>query len=765
MEPREAEQPIEKSQGEPRRAEPSAELERGGARGAQPPLGSPSAPGAVQRGDVRRRYTPQRKRELLAAYAASGQTMADFAAAHGLSTASLCKWRKRVSAEGEAGLAPRPNPRNARGPHRGAASYTPEQRRAAVEAFLVAGQTLKDFARLWGVSKNTLAAWVKRHRAAGPKALEPQPRRPRAQPAASKGGVGRRLAQPVRELIARIRGQHDYFGLKRIRDVLLRFHALKVSTGGVRSALVAQGLAPTVEQRRRRRRAPPKVRSFERALPMQLWQSDITSFLIGRHRERVYLTVFLDDMSRYVVSFALHLQQKSALVLEALKDGMARFGKPREVLTDQGRQYFAWRGKSEFQRFLKREGIAHVVARSHHPQTVGKCERLWETLKRELIERVELEGLADARARLERFFVHYNHFRPHQGIGGLVPADRFFQAQDALRAALEQQLERNALALALEQAPPPAVFLFGQIGEEQVALHGERGRVVIETSRGGRTAMAAERIELRSPRDGHDASDPRVPNERAGAVQERWIRDALPAPPSAASAAQVLKEQTDECGPIDGGSGGQHRIDGGERTITAPAADAALHEARALQGGAAHAAPGEGPVGSGERGGEDQGARDLRGDAAALAREAQQGGGGGAVAAHAAARVAALPAGAGGDGGGAVAAAALAAPSGRDADATEAGRGPQAAPEADRRTRAQAQDRGGRDPAPAGVSGASGEGKDTGGEEGQRGDDGGGAAGAASGGGGGGRPGAQEEALRDAQIDCPRQSDSGCGAG
>src|SRR6185369_10235341 len=143
--------------GEPRRAKPEAELERGGARGAKPPSGSwsaaPAAASTSSTSNARsRRYTPTQKQALLAAYASSSATMVDFCAQHGITTASLCTWRRRQKAEGDAGLAARRNARNARGPHRGA--YPPEQRRAAVEAFLASGQTLQDFARIWGVSRN-----------------------------------------------------------------------------------------------------------------------------------------------------------------------------------------------------------------------------------------------------------------------------------------------------------------------------------------------------------------------------------------------------------------------------------------------------------------------------------------------------------------------------------------------------------------------------------------------------------------------------------
>src|SRR5262245_23584035 len=54
----------------------------------------------------------------------------------------------------------------------------------------------------------------------------------------------------------------------------------------------------------------------------------------------------------------------------------------------------------------------------------------------------------------------------HEGIGGLVPADRFFGAEDVLRKTIEAQLEKNELGLAVEESPRKPVFLFGQIGDQ-----------------------------------------------------------------------------------------------------------------------------------------------------------------------------------------------------------------------------------------------------------------------------------------------------------
>ena len=68
------------------------------------------------------------------------------------------------------------------------------------------------------------------------------------------------------------------------------------------------------------------------------------------------------------------------------------------------------------------------MAAPRHPQTLGKIERFWGTLWRECVEAAVFLDLGDAQRRIGLFIDHYNFQRPHQGIDGLVPADRFFGA-------------------------------------------------------------------------------------------------------------------------------------------------------------------------------------------------------------------------------------------------------------------------------------------------------------------------------------------------
>jgi transposase InsO family protein len=401
-------------------------------------------------------------------YLKIGGSQRDFCAAQGIVPSTFNNWLRDYQTQGEEKMRQQYTGYLASGKHDG--PYTPDQRRQAVEMFLKSGSTLHDFSKAWGVSEAALGHWVARYQKGGPKALES--RRP--------GGRPRRKG--VRELIEKVKRENPDFGLKKVRDFLGRISGVKVSKGSVRNALKDKGYP-----KGRIRRGPPKrqpPRRFERSCPGDLWQSDITSFVLPRYGQRVYLTVFLDDYSRFIVSWAMALQQKQELVVEALLSGIERFGKPKEVLTDQGRQYFAWRGKGDFQKLLRKEGIQHVVARTHHPQTVGKTERFWATVMEEFWERVQPQDLGDAKERLGHFINHYNYFRPHQGIDGMVPADRFFGAESQVRQALEKAMQKNELLLALGEAPRNPIYLVGQVGDQQVSMHGEKGKVVIQTPDG-----------------------------------------------------------------------------------------------------------------------------------------------------------------------------------------------------------------------------------------------------------------------------------------
>ena len=489
------------------------------------------------------------------------------------------KRRKGSGSAGDAGGDGAPGPRGKR--------YTAEQRREAVEAFHKSGLTQRMFAQQWDVSTMSLGRWLQIHAEAGPKGLE----RVTAGPAKRRGRAP--LAEPVREEIESVQRRFPDFGLKRVRNFLRRFSGLKVSLSSVRRVRKAKGLpAAAVIPKRRRKPGPP--RRFERSRPGELWQSDITYLNVPWQRGPLYLIAFLDDFSRYVVGHGLFTHQRQEIAMEVFMEACGKFGKPQELLTDQGRQYFAWRGKSEFQKLLLREGVKHVVARAHHPETVGKTERFWETLKRELWDRVHPKDLAEARERIAHFVAHHNHQRQHQSLDGLVPADRFFGAESEVKKAIEAAIKQNELRLALDERPRNPVYLVGQINGQTVSMHGEQGRLVVQGSDGTRQEIETKNLGAH-PGNQKEARDEQQRQQRQGGDAD---------------------SDTDSDDDEDGSPVARF---GGDRDPKAPPSHGV--EAGGIPGALEDAAAGAGAVGVGEPRGPDPRAPGGEGDPAHVARK------------------------------------------------------------------------------------------------------------------------------------------------
>ena len=138
---------------------------------------------------------------------------------------------------------------------------------------------------------------------------------------------------------------------------------------------------------------------------------------------------------------------------------------------------------------MDKRGIKQIVAKPQRPQTLGKIERFWGTLWRECIETSVFLDLEDARRRIGHFIDYYNFQRPHQGIDGLVPADRFFGAASEVLATLRLRVAANALELARNGVPKAPFYVTGRIGERAFSVHAEGERMILKREGQERTEV------------------------------------------------------------------------------------------------------------------------------------------------------------------------------------------------------------------------------------------------------------------------------------
>jgi len=363
------------------------------------------------------------------------------------------------------------------------AALTAEQRLLALDTWRRSGLPAGDFAALVGISKFTLYNWKHRFQKEGPGGLATRKR---------GGPKGSRLPEVTRRAILMMKEANPSWGTERISDLLARGPALPASPGAVARVLKEEGYqfeeSPTRPHRDR-------VREFERAKPCELWQTDLFTFILKRQNRRVYLVAFMDDHSRFIVGYGLHASQSAVLVLEVLRSALANYPAPAEILTDNGTQYITWRGKGIFTKEPEKRGIRQIVASPRRPQTLGKAERFWGSLWRECVEAAVFVDLADASRRIGLYIDHYNFERPHQGIGGLTPADRFFGAAPEVLRSLKERVAANALSLARHGVPREPFYLTGQVGGKSFSVHAEGERVILRHEAGEREEVSLEAPE------------------------------------------------------------------------------------------------------------------------------------------------------------------------------------------------------------------------------------------------------------------------------
>ena len=342
-------------------------------------------------------------------------------------------------------------------------AFPVEFRLRIVKLYLEEGYSRKLLVEQFGISTHSIQRWVKVFRLHGAAGLEPK------RPVSRKS----RVAEEVRRQAVEVKREHPEYGPRRISDFLKRFFFMRTSPATVQKTLAARGLVKKAPVKAEKN--PPKPRFFERARPNQLWQSDILTIRLGGHN--AYLIGFIDDYSRYITSLGLYRSQTAEHVLETYRRAVADYGVPKEVLTDNGRQYTNWRGKTRFEQELEKDRVKHIRSRPHHPMTLGKIERFWKSLLGEFLQRAQFDSFEQAVERTALWVKYYNHKRPHQGIGGLCPADRFFEIAHELKQTIEKGLEENALELALRGRPVDPFYMVGRMGGQSVVIRAEKGKV------------------------------------------------------------------------------------------------------------------------------------------------------------------------------------------------------------------------------------------------------------------------------------------------
>lgn len=165
---------------------------------------------------------------------------------------------------------------------------------------------------------------------------------------------------------------------------------------------------------------PYLLRGLEVVRPNQVWCSDIT--YIPMQRGFLYLVAVMDWYSRFVLSWELSNTLEAAFCSAALDAAFQRYGQPEIWNTDQGAQFTS---ESFLQPLLDRKIQISMDGRGRALDNVF-IERLWRSVKYELIYLHEFASGVELFAGLRNYFPFYNERRLHQGLSFATPAAKYF---------------------------------------------------------------------------------------------------------------------------------------------------------------------------------------------------------------------------------------------------------------------------------------------------------------------------------------------------
>jgi putative transposase len=137
--------------------------------------------------------------------------------------------------------------------------------------------------------------------------------------------------------------------------------------------------------------------------PHEHWHVDVTYINIAG--TFFYLCSLLDGYSRFLVHWEIRMSMTESEVETILQRARERFpdARPR-IISDNGPQFLA----KDFKEFIRICGMTHVRTSPYYPQSNGKKERWYKTLKGECIRVKTPLSLQDARRIVTDFVAHYN---------------------------------------------------------------------------------------------------------------------------------------------------------------------------------------------------------------------------------------------------------------------------------------------------------------------------------------------------------------------
>lgn len=276
------------------------------------------------------------------------------------------------------------------------------------------------------LSEKTIETWYYRYRRDHIDGLTPKPRRDRGQS---------KLDADLQEHLLAAKRDNP----QRSLDELIRLLETdgQVAQGQLKRSSVHRLLQQhDLSGRHPKTPVTQELRSFEAEHCGDIWYGDVMhgpKVVINGRLRKAYLVSLMDDASRLIAHSAFCPNETAVEVEGVLKQALLKRGRPRKLVIDNGAAY---RAKS-LQAVSARLTIKLVYCKPYRPEGKAKLERWHRVVRDQFLSELtseHLHSLTSLNSALWAWIETVYHRRPHRGLNGNTPLQRWQQELKQLRS-------------------------------------------------------------------------------------------------------------------------------------------------------------------------------------------------------------------------------------------------------------------------------------------------------------------------------------------
>lgn len=150
----------------------------------------------------------------------------------------------------------------------------------------------------------------------------------------------------------------------------------------------------------------------------QVWSMDFMSDSLQCGRRFRTLNI-LDDYNREILSIEINTSIPAYAVVEELKLIIRERGKPQQIRVDNGPEFIS----NTFINFCNQNKIEINYIEPGKPMQNGFIERFNRSYRTEILDAYLFKSISEVHELTQQWIIHYNEYRPHDGLKGLTPLE------------------------------------------------------------------------------------------------------------------------------------------------------------------------------------------------------------------------------------------------------------------------------------------------------------------------------------------------------